>query len=105
MEDISLLCQANLLAITKHWSSVGMEDLDYIRTVRVLIECMQPFLIESDSANDTDKTLVQLKDYARSLYVEHCVKSNPRPAKRDDYEDECREIFNHLFEYDEYPDA
>ena len=81
-----------------------MDDRDYVRIVRVLIEATESFLEDAAEADaEIEQILFKLQECARDLYVAQCVRVETAMANQGDYEEECAEIFDHLFAHGEYP--
>ena len=97
--------ERNLEAFSAHAVSLSMYDKEHILTVRVLIRTAGELLKEKGETNDTiEEVAWALTEYARTLYVDSCLKTHPEISNKADFADECGELFDHVLHQGSYPD-
>jgi hypothetical protein len=97
--------QRNLQALGTHAIAVSMDDREHILAVRVLIRTAEELLKETGETNDAiEEAAWALTDYARTLYVDSCLKSHPEISNKAEYAEESGELFDYVFHQGSYPD-
>ena len=97
--------ERNIQALAVHAVGVSMDDKEHILTVRVLIQTAGELLKERGETNDAiEEAAWALTDYARTLYVDSCLKTHPEISNKADFAEECGELFDHVFHQGTYPD-
>jgi len=97
--------ERNLRALGAHAVGESKDDREHILTVRVLIRTAEELLKEKDETTDAREEAVRtLTDYARTLYVDSCLKTHPEISNKAEFAEESGELFDYVFHQGSYPD-
>ena len=103
--ELIRIYERNLEALGKHAAGLSMDDKEHILTVRVLIRTAEELLKEIGETNDAiEEAAWALTEYARTLYVDSCLKTHPEISNKADFAEECGELFDHVLHQGTYPD-
>jgi len=82
-----------------------MDDAEYIRVIRVLIETAETLLTEIEQSEEKIATAVwKLTEFAKNLYVNYCLQQNSEIANKEDFGEESGELFDYVFFHGTYPE-
>ena len=104
-EELVRIYETNIRALQKHAKDQSMDDAEYIRVVRVLIEAAETLFAEIERSEEKIKTAAwKLMEYAKDLYVRFCLEQNPEIANKEDYAEESGELFDYVLFHGTYPE-
>jgi hypothetical protein len=104
-QDLVQVYEANVCALQLYAKERAMDDAEYIRVVRVLIETAEASLAEiGQSEEEIEATAWKLAEFAKDLYVRICLQQNPEIANRDDFAEETGELFDYVLFHGTYPE-
>ena len=90
-----------------YYEEITMEDAEYIPLIKRVIKAINNYISLYDISKFDNKTLKEtLLVYARDLYVEVCqinAKENGEDISSKQVKEESEEIFNYIYEHEEYP--
>lgn len=105
-DQLIRLHQKTLDALAAHCVATCMDDCEYIQIVRVLISAAVATLVED---GESDAVIGQvastLRDHVRQSYVLRCTQQHSEISNIADYQADCENLFDHLYQHGEYPDA
>jgi 2-hydroxy-3-keto-5-methylthiopentenyl-1-phosphate phosphatase len=104
-EEVVRLYKTNIRALQRHVKEQSMDDAEYIRVVRVLIETAETSLAEIGQSDEKIETAAwKLAEFAKDLYVRFCLEQNPEIANKEDFAEESGELFDYVLFHGTYPE-
>ncbi len=105
MTELIQVYERNIQALAAHAVGVSADDREHILTVRVLIKTATELMKEQGETNNAiEEAAWGLTDYARTLYVDSCLKAHPEISNKTDFAEESGELFDYVFHQGSYPD-
>ena len=103
-EELIQVYETNIRALQVHAKEQSIDDAEYIRVVRVLIETAETSLAEiGQSEEKMEAAAGKLAEFAKDLYVRFCLEQNPEIANKEDYAEESGELFDYVLFHGTYP--
>ena len=104
-EELLQVYEASIRALQSHAKDQSMDDAEYIRVIRVLIETAETLLTEIEESEEKIATAVwKLTEFGKNLYVNYCLQQNSEIANKEDFDEESGELFDYVFFHGTYPE-
>jgi hypothetical protein len=106
VDQVIRLHKKTLDALAAHDVATCMDDCEYIQIVRVLISAAVAILVEDGESDAVvGQVTATLRGHVRQSFVSHCVQQQGEVSNLADAQTDCENLFDHLYQHGEYPDA